>query len=145
MNRSAYVFEPAQDIERLNVLGTEIDLLQDQADGFAVSLQSGSEQIGPPPHSHDWDEAFYVLEGLVNFHAEGKDYLLGKGAYVHIPAGIVHAFAFGEGGAKMLEITGNRSHSKELFRQLDQECQELPPQMNQVLRIFGENRVALHI
>lgn len=147
MTNTAIVCTPDSQIERLNVLGVKIDLPQGEtsSDGFTVTIQSGDEKMGPPPHSHDWDEAFYILEGQVNFLANDQNYSLGSGSYVYIPAGTVHAFSFGVGGARMLEITGNRSHSRDLFRQLAGECQQIPPEMGQVTRIFKENQVALHI
>jgi quercetin dioxygenase-like cupin family protein len=32
---------------------------------YGITLQQGEEGPGPPPHSHDWDEAFYVLKGEI--------------------------------------------------------------------------------
>lgn len=34
---------------------------------YGITLQQGAEGTGPPPHSHDWDEAFYVLKGEIHF------------------------------------------------------------------------------
>ena len=34
---------------------------------YGITLQQGEEGTGPPPHSHDWDEAFYVLKGEIHF------------------------------------------------------------------------------
>ena len=147
MTRTAQIFNGSGQTEQLQVLGTQIDLLSQGgfSDGFSVTIQAGAEKIGPPPDSHDWDEAFYILEGRVNFQADGAPVQLGAGAYVFIPAGTIHAFSFAEGGGKMLEITGNRSRSADLFRQLNDECATLPPEMSQVVRVFNENSVQLHI
>jgi hypothetical protein len=30
-------------------------------------LQEGPEASGPPPHSHPWDESFYVVKGKIEF------------------------------------------------------------------------------
>lgn len=133
--------------KRINVLGTKMNLLTTQADsdGFNVTLQSGVEGIGPPPHSHDWDEAFYILEGTVNFLANGDKHQLSAGAFVQIPAGTVHAFSFANGGGKMLEITGNRSKATELFQQLSSEITTTPPDMTTVTSVFHQNQVRLHL
>lgn len=51
-------YEPA-----LNVLGTKVTVLASNAatQGYEITLQQGDEGMGPPLHSHDWDESFYVL------------------------------------------------------------------------------------
>lgn len=45
-----------------------------------------------PLHVHDQtDETFYVLEGVLTFHANGKTSILKAGDYVFIPRGTPHA------------------------------------------------------
>ena len=47
----------------------------------------------PPPHIHaDCEEAFYVLEGEIEF-CLGADTVLGRpGSFVHVPGGVSHTF-----------------------------------------------------
>ena len=47
---------------------------------------------GPPPHSHDWDESFYVLRGEVEIVCDGNTAVLGAGSLVHVPRGTVHGY-----------------------------------------------------
>ncbi|SEN99042.1 MULTISPECIES: cupin domain-containing protein [Cryobacterium] len=48
---------------------------------------------GPPPHTHDVeDEAFYVIDGVLEIMAEDNRYEAGPGDFVFIPRGTVHAF-----------------------------------------------------
>jgi quercetin dioxygenase-like cupin family protein len=48
---------------------------------------------GPPPHVHTReDEAFYVLEGDLEFHADGRSFRAGPGAWVTLPRGSLHRF-----------------------------------------------------
>lgn len=48
---------------------------------------------GPPPHIHRReDEAFYVLEGELTFHADGRDFAGTTGAWVTLPKGSRHTF-----------------------------------------------------
>lgn len=48
---------------------------------------------GPPPHVHRReDEAFYVLEGELAFHVDGRDIAAGAGAWVTLARGSLHHF-----------------------------------------------------
>src|SRR5512143_2817736 len=100
---SPKAYEPA-----LNVLGVSVTVLASnvQTQGYEITLQSGGEGIGPPPHRHDWDESFFVLRGSVEFSIDGKVDLCSPGMLVHLPAGTVHGYRFGPGGGEMFEITG---------------------------------------
>lgn len=47
----------------------------------------------PPPHIHtDCEEAFYVLDGEIEF-VLGADSVIGRpGSFVHVPGGVSHTF-----------------------------------------------------
>ncbi|ODU01121.1 MAG: cupin [Planctomycetes bacterium SCN 63-9] len=48
---------------------------------------------GPPPHRHTReDEAFYVLEGELVFHADGQSFTAGPGSWITLARGSVHRF-----------------------------------------------------
>lgn len=48
---------------------------------------------GPPPHVHSReDEAFYVLDGTLEFHADGQTFNAGPGAWVSLAKGSKHFF-----------------------------------------------------
>ena len=59
---------------------------------------------GPPPHIHHReDEAFYVLEGELLFHVDGRDIAAGAGSWVTLARGSLHHFKnIGPTPAKML-------------------------------------------
>jgi quercetin dioxygenase-like cupin family protein len=61
---------------------------------------------GPPPHVHRReDEAFYVLEGEVAFHADGRDIPATAGAWVTLAKGSRHTFKnTGRETARMLIV-----------------------------------------
>ena len=61
---------------------------------------------GPPPHVHRReDEAFYVLEGEVEFHVEGRPIAAGPGAWVTLARGSLHRFQnVGDRPARMLIV-----------------------------------------
>lgn len=48
---------------------------------------------GPPLHRHDFDEAFYVIDGELTFHLDGELVTVGAGALAFAPGGVTHAFA----------------------------------------------------
>jgi uncharacterized cupin superfamily protein len=49
----------------------------------------------PPPHLHQRHmESFYVLEGEMTFTAGGRELRAEAGAWVEVPAGVTHMFAF---------------------------------------------------
>ena len=62
-------------------------------DGFAMLealIPSGS---APPPHIHEHDdEAWYVLEGEVEFTVAGRSLNAGPGSFVFAPKGVQHGF-----------------------------------------------------
>jgi quercetin dioxygenase-like cupin family protein len=90
------------------VLGVSVTVLASniQTQGYEITLQSGGEGAGPPPHRHDWDESFFVLRGSVEISIDGKANLCGPGTLVHLPAGTVHGYRFGTGGGELFEISG---------------------------------------
>lgn len=49
---------------------------------YEIFRQAGPEGSGPPPHSHPWDEAFYVIAGQVMFGIDGDDNLAPPGTSV---------------------------------------------------------------
>jgi quercetin dioxygenase-like cupin family protein len=48
---------------------------------------------GPPLHKHDFDEAFYVLEGQLTFQLGGELTTVGAGELAFAPGGEPHTFA----------------------------------------------------
>jgi quercetin dioxygenase-like cupin family protein len=47
---------------------------------------------GPPPHRHDFEEMFTLLEGELEFTFRGKSYTVRAGSTVNVPANAPHAF-----------------------------------------------------
>ena len=61
---------------------------------------------GPPLHLHrKHADAFYVLEGEIEFRLGDETIRAGAGTFVLVPPGVPHAFSFrGPGSARMLNI-----------------------------------------
>jgi hypothetical protein len=88
MSRQPVVVTPEDRPQGLNVVGEQITILADGAatGSYEIFRQAGPEGSGPPPHSHPWDEAFYVIAGQVTFGVDGNDNLLAPpGTLAHFP------------------------------------------------------------
>lgn len=47
---------------------------------------------GPGAHSHDEDDLFYVLEGIMSLRVDEEWFDCPKGAFVLVPGGVTHDF-----------------------------------------------------
>lgn len=78
-----------------------------QSTGGSMLLLEASvlPQSGPPPHvHHETDEAFWVLEGEIEFLGD-RSFVAGAGSFVFIPKGAVHGFKdVGSGTAKFIGL-----------------------------------------
>ena len=64
---------------------------------------------GPDPHTHaDHTDAFYVLEGEVEFHVDGRAFRAGPGTFVAAPPGTLHGFADARAGDGAVPRTSTR-------------------------------------
>jgi quercetin dioxygenase-like cupin family protein len=85
---------------------------------------------GPPPHVHRReDEAFYVLEGDLAFHADGRDIRATAGSWVTLAKGSLHTFRnTGTATARML-IVVTPSGLERYFAEVGQPATDraLPP------------------
>jgi quercetin dioxygenase-like cupin family protein len=58
-----------------------------------VELASTPGFAGPPLHRHDFDEAFYVLEGELTFQLEEAVFTRGAGELAFAPRNVPHTYA----------------------------------------------------
>lgn len=140
-----FVLRPDQHERALNVVGTQVTVLASNAatQSYGITLQKGEEGTGPPPHSHDWDEAFYVLKGEIHFLCDGKAHACNVGTLVHVPRGTVHGFSYGSGGGQMLEITGSGALAAQMFKAVDNEIPVGPPDIPKLLDVLKRNGVTV--
>jgi uncharacterized cupin superfamily protein len=47
---------------------------------------------GPPPHRHDFEESFTMLEGELEFTVRGQAYVIRMGSTITIPSNAPHFF-----------------------------------------------------
>jgi quercetin dioxygenase-like cupin family protein len=123
----------------LSIVGEGITILlsNSESSGYELFIQEGSEGSGPPPHSHAWDESFYVIAGNIEFgYGEGK-MTASPGTLVHIPSGTVHWFHFCAGGGKMFSVTGQNSNAANFFADLANAIPTGEPDIERI-KIVGE-------
>ncbi len=125
------------------VLAERITILADhsQTGSYEVTLHDGPEGAGPVPHFHPWDEAFYVIEGEVDFHCGGTSKKLTAGGFIHVPGGTVHAFRYVSPTARMVGITSGEG-SAAMFTAVDREC-GAAPDMDQLVAVLNRHRLEL--
>ena len=125
--------------EKLTVLASK-----DVTGGYEIFLQEGPPGSGPPPHSHGWDEAFFVLGGEIEF-GFGDEVMTAKaGTLVHLPAGTTHWFRFGPNGGKMLSVTG-AGNASQLFTEIDREVPPGPPDLAKLMVVANRTGVKVDI
>lgn len=145
MKAPYFVLTPDQRARALNVVGTQVTVLAANAttQSYGITLQQGDEGTGPPPHSHDWDEAFYVLSGEIQFLCDGQVHACRPGTLVHISRGTVHGFQYGKGGGQMLEITGEKARAAQMFAAVDQASPMGSPDIPRLLQVLEQNGVTV--
>jgi quercetin dioxygenase-like cupin family protein len=52
-----------------------------------------ARSAGPPLHTHDFDEAFYMLEGELIFQVEDELFTKRAGEFTFVPRNVAHALA----------------------------------------------------
>lgn len=128
----------------LNIVGEQLTVLAsgDQTGSYEIFLQDGPEGSGPPPHSHDWDECFYVISGQLTFGVGGEERSATAGSFVHLPAGTEHWFRFGPGGARMVSVTSREGAAK-MFAEFDREISPDAPDLGKLVAIGRKHGVTI--
>ncbi len=76
------------------VLGQKVTLHPTSGDYDMVVCETPAGAQGPPPHVHSkYKEAFFVLEGELEFFIDGKIQVCKKGESVDVPPGTLHTFS----------------------------------------------------
>src|SRR3954469_13095035 len=85
----------SRDVRTLKVLGGDVRFLCEGANtGSAWSIMEATlaEGAGPPPHTHAWDEGYFVTAGSVEFTVDGRSFTAATGDFVYTPGGTSHGF-----------------------------------------------------
>jgi len=145
MTRQPFIVAPSEYGPALSVLGAQITVLASNTRtfGYEITLQAGDEGVGPPPHKHDWDESFFVLDGEIEFDLASGPIVCKAGTLVHVPADTIHSFRFCAGGARMLEITGQGGRATQMFRNVGNEFPAEPTDLPRLVNVLQQNGVSV--
>lgn len=64
-----------------------------------------TDRIGPPMHSHSWDEIEVVIEGVVEFQVSEATFTGGPGTVQFLPSGVPHSVRVPDGEARLIYVT----------------------------------------
>lgn len=113
----------------LNILGMPLTMLCEASEtGGAWSLFEEQVPIGmgPPPHRHDWDEAYYILEGAIDFEIDGEAVRSKTGDFNYLPRNTVHGFKGASSAPARVLIFASPAHGSEFFLELNEAIRTLP-------------------
>ena len=146
MKAQPFVVTPDDYDPALNVLGIKVTVLASNTAtrAYEITRQQGEKGMGPPPHSHGWDESFYVVAGEVEFTCADKTVVCPPGTLVHVPAGTVHSFRYLVDGCDILEFTGQGGIATQMFTAVDRENPAGPPEIPKLLQVLKQNGVTVH-
>ena len=130
----------------LNVLGMPLRFLCDsrETDGawslFDEEIPFG---MGPPPHRHNWDEAYYVLQGEVDFEIDGQPVTIRAGDFARLPANTIHGFKGASNDGARVLIFAQPGHSSEFFEDLNAEVRQLPDDLEKMPEIARRHKIEM--
>src|SRR6185369_12502048 len=130
--------------EALPVTGAEVRLLcEGDMTGQAWSLSecTAPENSGPPPHSHPWDEAYYILDGEVRFTLADRQIVAKGGDFVYVPGGTVHAFQGASPQPARILFFDAPAHAGRFFREVAEEVKEFPRDAHKMVEIGARHGI----
>ena len=119
----------------LNVLGMPLRFLCDAEDtdgAWSLMEQEIPAGRGPPLHRHDWDEAYYVIEGALDFEIDGKQVRIERGDFTYLPRKTVHAFKGASPSPSRVLIFAAPAHSSAFFEDVNREVRMIPDDLAKV-------------
>ena len=129
------IIKRATDGDWLNVLGMQLKFLctSDDTQGrYSSMLNTVPKGLGAPPHQHPWDEAFYVLQGEVEFMLNEQRHVLNIGDYVLAPANTPHAFTGLSDQEGLLIAFESPGHSHRFFQEISDTVKSLPEDLGKM-------------
>ena len=119
----------------LNVLGMPLTMLCEAREtGGAWSLfeEEVPFGMGPPAHRHDWDEAYYILAGEIDFEIDGQSVRASSGDFSYLPRNTVHGFKGASEAAAKVLIFAAPAHGSEFFHEINDEVGSLPDDASKI-------------
>src|SRR5438045_4965287 len=114
--------------ETLSVMGAQVRLLcQAEKTDKQWSLMDCvmPKDVGPPPHQHPWDEAYFIISGQARFTLDGREVLANQGDFLHAPAGTVHGFQDASEAPAHVLFFDAPAAAEGFFRDVEREVQQM--------------------
>lgn len=127
----------------LNVLGTQVRLLcESHHTGKAWSLMEVvvPRDAGPPSHDHDWDEAYYITHGKLEFTIGADKVTVGPGDFIYAPGKTLHGFRGLSDEPARVVIFDAPAHAESFFKEVDRDV-KAPDDMAKVPGIGLRNGI----
>ena len=144
MNTKHPIFLEHGEGEVLSAMGAQVRfLVSGDRTGRAWSLTEceAPKDQGPPPHTHPWDEAYYILEGAVRFTVDGRDTVANAGDFLFVPSGTVHGFQGASDKTARMLFFDAPAASEAFFRELNREVKTMPDDLRKVPEIGERHRI----
>jgi quercetin dioxygenase-like cupin family protein len=104
--RLAVASPDAANVNHISIVGNTYTILLSGADTdgrYCLIDMTVPPGGGPPPHRHDFEEMFTLVEGEIEFTFRGQTSTIGAGSTINIPANAPHFFRNTSAGvARML-------------------------------------------
>jgi quercetin dioxygenase-like cupin family protein len=109
------------DLPHIGLVGDTYTILlsgEDTAGRFCLIDMHIPPGGGPPPHRHDFEETFTILEGELDATFRGKKQVVRAGETIHIPANAPHQFHNSSENSARLLCTCSPAGVENFFRDL---------------------------
>ena len=119
----------------LNVLGMPLTLLCEASEtngDWSLFEEEVPLGMGPPAHRHDWDEAYYILDGQVNFTIDGAAVTSSRGDFNYLPRGTVHGFKGASETPARVLIFAAPAHGSEFFHEISKQVRSVPEDLAKI-------------
>lgn len=129
--------------ESLRVMGADVRFLctSERTDKAWSLMEVGiPRDAGPPPHTHPWDEAYYVVAGEIRFLIDGREQLVRAGDFIYAPGGTPHGFSGASDEPARMLIFDAPAHAESFFREVDREVKG-PADMAKVPLIGSRHQI----
>ena len=113
----------------LNVLGMPLTMLCEASEtqgNWSLFEEDVPLGMGPPPHRHDWDEAYYILDGEVDFSIDGETVTSRQGDFNYLPRGTIHGFKGASEVPARVLIFASPAHGSEFFHDINEQVRKIP-------------------
>ena len=100
---------------------------------------------GPPPHRHDFEEMFTILDGEIEFTFRGEKHVVRAGSTVNIPANAPHHFRNVSGAQARMLCMCTPAGQEEYFTRIGTEVDGWdapPPQLSEEEQAEQRRRAA---